>query len=109
MLIEIKGYAKFEWVLWGEVDTGWNGMFVVKASVWRVGRRCGVVWLGWKFRHVVRLVFVWSRIHQGIDVYSWGLRHEWSIFCIPTQHFSQIPFIWPSFLHLWNPLQALAY
>ncbi len=44
MLIEIKGYAKFERVLWGEVDKGCSNMLVVIASVWRMGRRCGVVW-----------------------------------------------------------------
>jgi hypothetical protein len=45
MLIEIKGYPKFERVSWGEVDTGWSDMLVARASVWRMGRRCGMTWM----------------------------------------------------------------
>jgi hypothetical protein len=43
MLVKIKGYEKFERVLWGEVDKGCSDMLVARASVWRMGRKCGVV------------------------------------------------------------------
>jgi hypothetical protein len=110
MLIEVKGYVKFERVLWYEIDTICSDMFVARISVLRTGRSCCVEWLGWSFQHVTCMVcLLKARIHQGIVVYSWGLRHGWFIFCIPTRHLLQIPFIWPSFFHLWNPLRTLAY
>jgi hypothetical protein len=56
----------------GEVYEGRSHMLVATAGVWRMGKRCIVVWLGWSFWHVMPYVLYCELAFTKVNLFIGG-------------------------------------